>query len=77
MENEEKNNEQKPLTWGEIQSYVGKPVYDMRKKMWRVVEGYKSVKDSYEITFTDSVIFGSVLKEWNYILEKFKVQILK
>lgn len=41
------------LTFEEIMKLVGEPVYDKTNECWRVIDGYRSVKNEYCISFTD------------------------
>lgn len=41
------------IKWNEIDSLVGKPVYDKGNDMWRVIIGYQRIGDEHYIAFTD------------------------
>jgi hypothetical protein len=37
----------------ELNSYIGKPIWDNVSKKWRILEGYKRFNDKYWLAFTD------------------------
>ena len=56
IDNEEKQQEEnktKPIEWKNLDQYIGKPVWDNKKKKWRILEGYMRVNKTYSMTFTD------------------------
>ena len=50
---DEQENKPQAIEWAELDKYIGKPVWDSREKEWRVLEGYKRIKNTLSITFTD------------------------
>lgn len=58
IDNEKKQHNQeeqipKVIKWNELDKYIGKAVWDSREKEWRILVGYKRIKETYSITFTD------------------------
>lgn len=52
---EEKMQENKPtpILWKDLEKHIGNPVWDSREKKWRVFEGYKHIRNTYSVTFSD------------------------
>ena len=67
------NQENKPksINWNELDKYIGKALWDSRNKEWRILEGYKRMKETYSITFTDSADWTSFYDR-NLYLEEVK-----
>ena len=49
------NKEIKPkaLEWKQLDEFIGKPVWDDKKKTWRILDGYRRTQNTYTMTFTD------------------------
>ena len=45
--------ENKKLTWIEIQKLIEKPVWENKRKCWRVLDGYKEERYGKYVSFTD------------------------
>lgn len=68
-ENKELKKENKPLTWIQIQKFIGKPIWDNRCKVWRVLRYYScGINDGLYVKFTDGC--GDVFKDNAYYLEE-------
>lgn len=50
---EEKQTNGSMIKWNEIDSLIGKPVFDKGNEMWRVLAGYKRIADEFFVAFTD------------------------
>lgn len=69
---EQEQNKPKPIQWHELDKYIGKAVWDSREKEWRILVGYKRLKETYSITFTDIMDWQSFNDRFLY-LEEVKV----
>lgn len=49
----EENKKIDKLSWEEIINRVGKPVYDKKRKAWRVIDGYARIGNYFEVGFAD------------------------
>lgn len=49
-----------PMDWEEIIMNVGNPVYDKFRKIWRVLDGYKRVREEYYVLFSDSGVWQNI-----------------
>lgn len=50
---------QQMLSWFQIIMLIGRPLWDKKRKKWRILNGYQSVLGNtnnlfYEVTFTDT-----------------------
>ncbi len=59
----------KPIQWHELDKYIGKAVWDSREKEWRILVGYKRLKETYSITFTDIMDWQSFNDRCLYLEE--------
>lgn len=59
------------IKWEELDKYVDKPVWDNVRRSWRILEGYKRIRNAFFITFTDSVDWVSFYNGFLY-LEEYK-----
>lgn len=50
---EEKQTNGSMIKWNEIDSLIGKPVFDKGNETWRVLAGYKRIADEFFVAFTD------------------------
>ena len=50
---EEKQTNGSMIKWNEIDSLIGKPVFDKGNETWRVLAGYKRIADVAFVSFTD------------------------
>ena len=50
---EEKQTNRSMIKWNEIDSLIGKPVFDKGNETWRVLAGYKRIADEFFVAFTD------------------------
>lgn len=60
------------LGWFQIIMLMGKPLWDSKKKKWRILNGYQSVlSDSnqmfFEVTFTDTPYWEDFTEKMLYI----------
>lgn len=58
-EKENKDESQQMLSWFQIIMLIGRPLWDKKRKKWRILNGYQSVLGNtnnlfYEVTFTDT-----------------------
>lgn len=58
-EKENKDESQQMLSWFQIIMLIGRPLWDKKRKKWRVLNGYQAVLGNtnnlfYEVTFTDT-----------------------
>lgn len=51
---EENKEIEEKLDWEEIMGSVGKPLWDNKKKKWRVLDSYYRGGDSFKISFSDT-----------------------
>lgn len=65
---ENKEKEEK-LDWEEITDSVGKPLWDNKKKIWRVLDSYYREGDSFKISFSDTNNFESFENQELYFKE--------
>lgn len=52
-EKQEMKSNENMIKWNELDSLIGKPVFDVVDKKWRVLRGYRRIMDRYYIIFTD------------------------
>lgn len=45
------------IKWEELNDYIGKPVWDNKKRWWRVLDGYERSGKNFRLIFTDSNVF--------------------
>ena len=50
---EEKKELEEKLDWEEIIDSVGKPVWDNKRKKWRVLDYYSREKNKFKVSFSD------------------------
>lgn len=58
-----------PIKWEELDKHIGQPVWDTRKKKWRVLDGYKRMQNTYAITFSDIADWVSFNDRFLYLKE--------
>lgn len=51
---EEKKELEEKLDWEEIIDSVGKPVWDNKRKKWRVLDYYSREKNKFKVSFSDT-----------------------
>lgn len=51
---EENKEIEEKLDWEEIIGSVGKPLWDNKKKIWRVLDSYYREENSFKISFSDT-----------------------
>lgn len=61
---DEQENKPQAIEWAELDKYIGQPVWDSREKEWRVLVGYKRIKNTFSITFTD-------MQDWQSFCDRF------
>ena len=66
---ENKEIEEK-LDWEEITDSVGKPLWDNKKKIWRVLDSYYREGDSFKISFSDENNFERFENQELYFKER-------
>lgn len=58
----------KKLTWSEVINNIGKPVWDKKKKKYRVLDGYKRQGEDRFVTFTDcNAIIGPMWENFKEV----------
>ena len=60
------------LNWFQIIMLMGKPLWDAKKRKWRILNGYQSVLGNnnvlyYEVTFTDTPYWEDFTEKEMYI----------
>lgn len=58
------------LDWEEIIDSVGKPLWDNKKKIWRVLDSYYREGDSFKISFSDENNFERFENQELYFKER-------
>ena len=58
------------LDWEEIIDSVGKPLWDNKKKIWRVLDSYYREGDSFKISFSDENNFERFENQELYFEER-------
>lgn len=58
------------LNWEEITDSVGKPLWDNKKKIWRVLDSYYREGDSFKISFSDENNFERFENQELYFKER-------
>ena len=61
---------EKKLDWEEIIDSVGKPLWDNKKKIWRVLDSYYREGDSFKISFSDENNFERFENQELYFEER-------
>lgn len=51
---EEKKELEEKLDWKEIIDSVGKPIWDNKRKKWRVLDYYSREKNKFKVSFSDT-----------------------
>ena len=66
---EEKKEIEEKLDWEEIIGSVGKPVWDNKRKKWRVLDYYAREKNKFSVSFSDTSYTENFEKEELYFKE--------
>lgn len=67
---EENREIEEKLNWEEITDSVGKPLWDNKKKIWRVLDSYYREGDSFKISFSDENNFERFENQELYFEER-------
>lgn len=72
QEKENKDEAQQMLSWFQILMLIGRPLWDKKRKKWRVLNGYQAVLGNtnnlfYEVTFTDTPYWEIYADEQLYL----------
>lgn len=67
---EENKEIEEKLNWEEITDSVGKPLWDNKKKIWRVLDSYYREGDSFKISFSDENNFERFENQELYFKER-------
>ena len=67
---EENKEIEEKLDWEEITDSVGKPLWDNKKKIWRVLDSYYREGDSFKISFSDENNFERFENQELYFEER-------
>ena len=72
QEKENKDEAQQMLSWFQILMLIGRPLWDKKRKKWRVLNGYQAVLGNtnnlfYEVTFTDTPYWENYADEQLYL----------
>ena len=67
---EENKEIEEKLDWEEITDSVGKPLWDNKKKIWRVLDSYYREGDSFKISFSDENNFERFENQELYFKER-------
>ena len=67
---EEHKEIEEKLDWEEIIDSVGKPLWDNKKKIWRVLDSYYREGDSFKISFSDENNFERFENQELYFKER-------
>ena len=67
---EENKEIEEKLNWEEITDSVGKPLWDNKKKIWRVLDSYYREGDSFKISFSDENNFERFENQELYFEER-------
>ena len=67
---EENKEIEEKLDWEEITDSVGKPLWDNKKKIWRVLDSYYREGDSFKISFSDENNFEHFENQELYFKER-------
>lgn len=71
--NENQETSTQKLGWVQILLLLGKPVWDAKRKKWRILNGYQSVLGNqnnqmfFEVTFTDSPYWENFIEKELYM----------
>ena len=65
----EKEKIEEKLDWEEIIGSVGKPVWDNKRKKWRVLDYYSREKNKFSVSFSDTSDAENFEKEELYFKE--------
>ena len=66
---EEKKEIEEKLDWEEIIGSVGKPVWDNKRKKWRVLDYYAREKNRFSVSFSDTSYTENFEEEELYFKE--------
>ena len=67
---EENKEIEEKLDWEKITDSVGKPLWDNKKKIWRVLDSYYREGDSFKISFSDENNFERFENQELYFEER-------
>ena len=67
---EENKEIEEKLDWEEIIGSIGKPLWDNKKKIWRVLDSYYREGDSFKISFSDENNFERFENQELYFEER-------
>lgn len=48
------------IKWNELDSFIGKPVFDKDNDAWRILRGYQRIGNDCFVRFTDNCSFEEV-----------------
>ena len=71
--NEKQETSNQKIGWVQILLLLGKPIWDAKRKKWRILNGYQSVLGNqnnqmfFEVTFTDSPYWENFIEKELYI----------
>lgn len=71
--NEKQERSNQKIGWVQILLLLGKPIWDAKRKKWRILNGYQSVLGNqnnqmfFEVTFTDSPYWENFIEKELYI----------
>lgn len=71
--NEKQATSNQKIGWVQILLLLGKPIWDAKRKKWRILNGYQSVLGNqnnqmfFEVTFTDSPYWENFIEKELYI----------
>lgn len=68
---EQQEQKSKPIAikWSELDQHIGQPVWDIREKKWRILDGYRRSGNTYAVTFSDIADWCSFLDRKLYLEE--------
>lgn len=66
---EEKKELEEKLDWKEIIDSVGKPIWDNKRKKWRVLDYYSREKNKFKVSFSDTSYIENFEEEDLYFKE--------
>ena len=66
---EEKKELEEKLDWKEIIDSVGKPIWDNKRKKWRVLDYYSREKNKFSVSFSDTSYTENFEQEELYFKE--------
>lgn len=67
---EENKEIEEKLDWEEIIGSIGKPLWDNKKKIWRVLDSYYRERDRFKVAFSDANNFEYFENQELYFKER-------